>query len=84
MIRPKEVTLVSRTQPSGPLCLWQCFYLHICDFKKVILISAHFGPGAEVSFFFLLGENVKNAQYGIDEGEIQEFAGEGFKTSQEL
>ena len=24
MIRPKEVTLVSRTQPSGPLCLWQC------------------------------------------------------------
>ena len=21
----KEVTLVSRTQPSGPLCLWQCF-----------------------------------------------------------
>ena len=28
MIRPKEVTLVSRTQPSGPLCLWQC--LHYC------------------------------------------------------
>ena len=25
MIWPKEVTLVSRTQPSGPLCLWQCF-----------------------------------------------------------
>ena len=50
----------------------------------MILISVHFGPGAEVSFFFLLGENVKNAQYGIDEGEIQEFAGEGFKTSQEL
>ena len=24
MIRPKEVTLISRTQPSGPLCLWQC------------------------------------------------------------
>ena len=23
----QEVTLVSRTQPSGPLCLWQCFYL---------------------------------------------------------
>ena len=21
---PKEVTLVTRTQPSGPLCLWQC------------------------------------------------------------
>ena len=28
MIRPKEVTLVSKTQPSGPLCLWQC--LHYC------------------------------------------------------
>ena len=25
VIWPKEVTLVSRTQPSGPLCLWQCF-----------------------------------------------------------
>ena len=25
MIWPKEVTLVSRTQPSGPLCLWQRF-----------------------------------------------------------
>ena len=24
VIWPKEVTLVSRTQPSGPLCLWQC------------------------------------------------------------
>ena len=22
----KSVTLVSRTQPSGPLCLWQCLY----------------------------------------------------------
>ena len=31
MIWPKEVTLVSRTQPSGPLCLWQCFY-----FKQVV------------------------------------------------
>ena len=28
MIWPKVVTLVSRTQPSGPLCLWQCFYLY--------------------------------------------------------
>ena len=27
VIWPKEVTLVSRTQPSGPLCLWQCFFL---------------------------------------------------------
>ena len=25
VIWPKEVTLVTRTQPSGPLCLWQCF-----------------------------------------------------------
>ena len=24
-IWPKEVNLTSRTQPSGPLCLWQCF-----------------------------------------------------------
>ena len=23
----QEITLVSRTQPSGPLCLWQCFML---------------------------------------------------------
>ena len=26
MIWPKEVTMVSRTQPSGPLCLWQCLH----------------------------------------------------------
>ena len=25
VIWPEQVTLVSRTQPSGPLCLWQCF-----------------------------------------------------------
>ena len=25
---PKEVTLVTRTQPSGPLCLWQCFNIY--------------------------------------------------------
>ena len=25
MIWPKEITLVSRAQPLGPLCLWQCF-----------------------------------------------------------
>jgi len=29
VIWPKEVTLVSRTQPSGPLCLWQCLILCI-------------------------------------------------------
>ena len=23
----KEVSLVSRTQPSGPLCLWQCLFV---------------------------------------------------------
>ena len=28
MIWPKEVTLVSRTQPLGPLCLWQCFCIY--------------------------------------------------------
>ena len=25
MIWPQEVTLIRWTQPSGPLCLWQCF-----------------------------------------------------------
>ena len=25
----KEATLVSKTQPSGPLCLWQCLHLWI-------------------------------------------------------
>ena len=27
MIWPKQVTLGSWTQPSGPLCLWKCFFL---------------------------------------------------------
>ena len=26
VIWPQEVTLIRWTQPSGPLCLWQCFY----------------------------------------------------------
>ena len=34
---PKEVTFVSRTQPSGPLCLWQCF------FYCFVSASIHFG-----------------------------------------
>ena len=25
--------LISRTQPSGPLCLWQCFHNHWIDFQ---------------------------------------------------
>ena len=28
-IWPKEVILVSRTQPSGPLCLWQCCWIYV-------------------------------------------------------
>ena len=35
VIWPKEVTLVSRTQLSGPLCLWQCFRFRLwLDFKQ--------------------------------------------------
>ena len=30
VIWPKEVTQVTRTQSSDPLCLWQCFYQLIC------------------------------------------------------
>ena len=30
VIWPKEVTLATRTQPSGPLCLWQCL-LRTCQ-----------------------------------------------------
>ena len=29
VIWPQEVTLARGTQPSGPLCLWQCFFLII-------------------------------------------------------
>ena len=29
VIWPQEVTLARWTQPSGPLCLWQCFYLFL-------------------------------------------------------
>ena len=32
VIWPQEVTLVRWTQPSGPLCLWQCFCIE-ADFK---------------------------------------------------
>ena len=30
VIGPKKVSLIeSKTQPSGPLCLWQCFFVAI-------------------------------------------------------
>ena len=29
VIWPKEVTLVTRTHPSGPLCLWQCLMVSL-------------------------------------------------------
>ena len=35
-IWPKEVPLASRTQPSGPLCLWQCFYNH-CIYRCIVI-----------------------------------------------
>ena len=28
-MRTEEVTFVTRTQPSGPLCLWQCFMVSL-------------------------------------------------------
>ena len=47
MIWPKEVTLVSRTQPSGPLCLWQCFIKMFTIVLSVIENSA-------INWFWLL------------------------------
>ena len=38
VIRPKEVTLVSRTQPSGPLCLWQRF-LNLFSTKQLTKVD---------------------------------------------
>ena len=38
VIWPKEVTLVSRTQPSGPLCLWQCFCYKLGCLLLLLLI----------------------------------------------
>ena len=34
LIRLQEVTLARWTQPSGPLCLWQCFYIIIWSFDQ--------------------------------------------------
>ena len=39
MIWPQEATLVRWTQPSGPLCLWQCF-VHISKQTNIILCLA--------------------------------------------
>ena len=32
----KEATLVSRTQPLGPLCLWQCFYIYNLCWSQIL------------------------------------------------
>ena len=43
VIWPQEITLVKWTQPSGPLCLWQCFWFeHSFRCKNVILFFALF------------------------------------------
>ena len=40
VIWPQEITLARWTQPSGPLCLWQCFnkiyFLYLAPIKKII------------------------------------------------
>ena len=46
---PKEVTLVSRTQPSGPLCLWQCLYLYLHLLKSVLRNVTLLGPHLPLS-----------------------------------
>ena len=48
MIRPKEVTLLSRTQPSGPLCLWQCFY--VLGYKGVVAVGQGGDAGASEKY----------------------------------
>ena len=47
VIWPQEVTLVRRTQPSGPLCLWQCLcYWCVAGKSDFVLIPIWFArPG---------------------------------------
>ena len=50
VIWPKEVTLARWTQPSGPLCLWQCLYS--CGFKSssslFLTVRESFQVGLEI------------------------------------
>ena len=41
VIWPQKVTLVRWTQPSGPLCLWQCFSLKLVIYRLTMPISVH-------------------------------------------
>ena len=36
-----EVSLVSRTQPSSPLCLWQCFFSQMECTNKVVMHNSN-------------------------------------------
>ena len=57
MIGPKQVTLVSWTQPSGMLCLWQCLNVLFFQPEK---------QGAQYSFsFYLLGFSKSKATWNI-------------------
>ena len=44
VIWPQEVTLARWTQPSGPLCLWQCLYLSLGSFtlQRILIILFFF------------------------------------------
>ena len=61
----EEVTLVTRTQPSGPLCLWQCFHtpskkckLLLFVFWIKILITT-WGDGEEQELTKLTADHFK-------------------------
>ena len=57
MIWPKQVTLVSWTQPSGLLCLWQCLNVYFLNLKNK-------GRITPISFY-LLGFSKSKATWNI-------------------
>ena len=52
MIWPKEVTLVSTTQPSGPLCLWQCFLFCRWGHLEMVKVLVEAGARPEQRWWY--------------------------------
>ena len=56
----EEGTLIKRTQPSGPLCLWQCFFQ-----IPIIPISSQANPVDEQDSHNLEGRNEKKPEDAV-------------------
>ena len=65
VIWPKEVTWVTRFQPLGPLCLWQCLWTKLdVILRHLIPLAKHFVWYGNIILAYILSATVIDYSYG--------------------